>query len=54
MHKQEAAADLYRIRPEGIRVRVVAEDKPGDDAQAVNPGLEDAYTWLLGADAAAH
>ena len=40
-------------RPDGIRVRVVAEASPNNDAQAVSPGLEDAYTWLLAADAGA-
>ena len=42
-------------RPEGIRVRVVAAERPVPEAQSVTPTLEDAYTWLLGADArAAH
>ncbi len=41
-------------RPDGIRVRVVSSDSPHLDAQAVTPGLEDAYTWLLGADAGQH
>lgn len=34
-------------RPEGIRIRVVAESAPSGDAQSVTPSLEDAYTWLL-------
>ena len=41
-------------RPEGIRVRVVSAGRPNEKAQAVTPGLEDAYTWLLGAEAKAH
>ena len=41
-------------RPEGVRVRVVGADKPHADAQAVTPGLEDAYTFLLGAEAKVH
>ena len=41
-------------RPDGIRVRVVSAEAPHADAQAVAPGLEDAYTWLLGADARRH
>lgn len=41
-------------RPDGIRVRVVHSQSPHPDAQAVTPGLEDAYTWLLGADAERH
>ena len=41
-------------RPDGIRVRVIGNESPHADAQAVAPGLEDAYTWLLGADARRH
>jgi len=41
-------------RPDGVRVRVVAADRPHADAQAVTPGLEDAYTWLLGKEAKVH
>jgi ABC-2 type transport system ATP-binding protein len=41
-------------RPDGIRVRVLSASAPHADAQAVTPGLEDAYTWLLGADAKPH
>jgi ABC-2 type transport system ATP-binding protein len=41
-------------RPEGVRVRVVANERPNADAQSVTPGLEDAYTWLLGAEATVH
>ena len=41
-------------RPEGIRIRVVSENRPHADAQAVTPGLEDAYTWLLGNEAGKH
>lgn len=41
-------------RPDGIRVRVVNSDQPHVDAQAVTPGLEDAYTWLLGANGGMH
>lgn len=39
---------------DGIRVRVVAKGCPHEDAQAVAPGLEDAYTWLLGKEAGQH
>jgi ABC-2 type transport system ATP-binding protein len=41
-------------RPDGVRVRVVSASAPHAGAQAVTPGLEDAYTWLLGADAGVH
>jgi len=41
-------------RPEGIRVRVVGAQQPVPQAQSVTPTLEDAYTWLLGADAKPH
>lgn len=41
-------------RPDGIRVRVVSADRPNADAQPTTPTLEDAYTWLLGAEAGAH
>ncbi len=30
-----------------VRVRVIAENKPWDDAINVSPNLEDAYLWLL-------
>ena len=33
-------------RPDGIRVRVLADARPHADAQAAQPELEDAYTWL--------
>jgi ABC-2 type transport system ATP-binding protein len=35
-------------RPDGVRVRIVADTSPSPDAQAVVPGLEDAYLHLLG------
>ena len=38
-------------RPEGIRVRVLADSCPHADAQAVTPELEDAYAWLTGSTA---
>jgi len=41
-------------RPEGVRVRVVSATQPNADAVSVTPGLEDAYTWLLGAEAKVH
>ena len=41
-------------RPEGIRVRVVADAAPAVQAQPVTPSLEDAYAWLLGPGAQAH
>jgi ABC-type multidrug transport system ATPase subunit len=34
-------------RPDGIRVRVVSDTAPSNDAQRVPPDLEDAYVWLL-------
>jgi ABC-2 type transport system ATP-binding protein len=34
-------------RPDGVRVRVVHQERPQADAQPVSPALEDAYTWLL-------
>lgn len=39
-------------RPEGIRVRVIADARPHPDAQTVAPELEDAYTWLTARHAA--
>jgi ABC-2 type transport system ATP-binding protein len=33
-------------RSEGIRVRVIASERPHADAQPAMPELEDAYTWL--------
>jgi ABC-2 type transport system ATP-binding protein len=41
-------------RPEGVRVRVVSAEQPNAGAVSVTPGLEDAYTWLLGAEAKVH
>ena len=38
-------------RPEGIRVRVIASERPHADAQPAIPELEDAYTWLTGKSA---
>jgi ABC-2 type transport system ATP-binding protein len=35
-------------RPDGVRVRVVADAAPSPAAQPVTPGLEDAYLHLLG------
>ncbi|MFZ5635894.1 MAG: ATP-binding cassette domain-containing protein [Pseudomonadota bacterium] len=35
-------------RPDGIRVRVLADAPPHADAVPVEPELEDAYTWLTG------
>jgi ABC-2 type transport system ATP-binding protein len=34
-------------RPDGVRLRIVAARAPSADAEAVAPGLEDAYAWLL-------
>lgn len=34
-------------RPDGVRVRLVAALSPAPEAEAVEPGLEDAYVWLL-------
>ena len=50
--RHHACASLRR--PEGIRVRVVADAAPAVQAQAVAPSLEDAYAWLLGPGAQAH
>jgi ABC-2 type transport system ATP-binding protein len=41
-------------RPDGIRVRVVGDAAPDPRAQAISPGLEDAYAWLLGPGTQAH
>ena len=41
-------------RPDGIRVRVIAADRPAADAQTVLPELEDAYTWLTASSVKAH
>jgi len=35
---------------DGVRLRVIADAKPSDDASASPPGLEDAYLWLLHRD----
>ncbi len=35
------------LRPAGVQVRVVAPFPPSQDAEAVEPTLEDAYAWLL-------
>jgi ABC-2 type transport system ATP-binding protein len=40
-------------RPEGIRVRVLASERPHAEAQAVAPELEDAYGWLIARSGAA-
>lgn len=32
---------------EGVRIRVVADEPPGDDARSLPPTLEDAYLYLL-------
>jgi ABC-2 type transport system ATP-binding protein len=34
-------------RNDGVRLRIVGERAPSNDAQAVSPDLEDAYLWLL-------
>ena len=34
-------------RPEGVRLRVISDARPSDDATASPPDLEDAYLWLL-------
>ena len=34
-------------RPDGVRVRIVADRAPSAHAEQVAPGLEDAYVWLL-------
>ena len=34
-------------RPEGVRLRIVAEAAPHADAVACEPNLDDAYLWLL-------
>jgi ABC-2 type transport system ATP-binding protein len=36
--------------PEGVVLRVVAEQAPSSEARAVTPDLEDAYLWLLHAE----
>jgi ABC-2 type transport system ATP-binding protein len=41
-------------RSDGIRVRVVNDGSPNPEAQTVTPGLEDAYTWLLGVNPGQH
>jgi ABC-type multidrug transport system ATPase subunit len=40
-------------RPDGIRVRVVSDTTPSNDAQRAQPDLEDAYVWLLAQPVAA-
>ncbi|RYF03915.1 MAG: ATP-binding cassette domain-containing protein, partial [Oxalobacteraceae bacterium] len=34
-------------RPDGVRVRIVADEAPSVDAEPVVPGLEEAYMYLL-------
>jgi hypothetical protein len=34
-------------RPDGVRVRIVADRAPSPLAEVVLPGLEDAYMYLL-------
>ncbi len=34
-------------RPDGVRLRIVGDKSPSDDAQSCQPDLEDAYLWLL-------
>ena len=34
-------------RPDGVRLRIVGDKSPSDDAQACAPDLEDAYLWLV-------
>lgn len=43
--KYHVSASLRRA--DGVRVRIVSEWAPSVDAQAVVPGLEDAYVYLL-------
>lgn len=38
---------------DGVRVRIVSDRAPSDDAQPVVPGLEDACAWLLAQSAGA-
>jgi ABC-2 type transport system ATP-binding protein len=58
------AAELARVRaahhvcaslrrPDGVRVRIVADSAPSPHAEAVLPGLEDAYMYLLSSQAGA-
>jgi hypothetical protein len=30
-----------------VRVRIISEESPGDNAVNATPSLEDAYLWLL-------
>jgi ABC-2 type transport system ATP-binding protein len=32
---------------DGVKVRVIARDRPDESAEPIAPDLEDAYTWLL-------
>ncbi len=34
-------------RSDGVKVRTVADKQPSPEAQAVTPGLEDAYLWVI-------
>lgn len=43
---------LYRL-PGRIQVRGVSAARPVDDAETVDPNLEDAYVWLMGRDESA-
>ena len=38
-------------RPHGVLLRIVSETRPYDTAVLVEPNLEDAYLWLVGAPA---
>ena len=35
------------LRPDGVQLRLLSDYPPSPQAQAVEPGLEDAYVWLL-------
>jgi ABC-type multidrug transport system ATPase subunit len=38
-------------RPPGVQLRIVSESRPHDSAVPVEPNLEDAYLWVVGAPA---
>lgn len=43
---------LLVARADGVLLRIVSETRPHDAAAPVEPNMEDAYLWVVGAPAA--
>lgn len=43
---------LLVARTDGVLLRIVSETRPHDAAAPVEPNMEDAYLWVVGAPAA--